>query len=192
MKKSVGWAGTLLAVGMALGACERESKVQDEIEDLREAERDSPNVVRDLEGRLAKAKADVVKLEEQLAMARQGVTHEVLEERQELKEALNEQAKDVKEEAQEAQHAAQVHNSTSEVARRELEHTQPKEAVRAQVNTETQVTPLNTAVEVRREQTNIPVDSTQVVERTTDTPIDQAEIERRRAAERARSAANQP
>jgi hypothetical protein len=186
------WTCALLAAGVSLSGCDRESKIADEVGDLREAQQNSPKVAADLEQELARAKAEVVRLEEQLALARQGVTNDVIEERKELKNALNEQQKEVKEEITEAQKAAQQHNTESEVAQQELQRTQAKEVVKAQVRTETQVTPIGKEVEIHREQTSIPIETNRVVERTTETPIDQAEIERRRAKQQDRSATAQP
>jgi hypothetical protein len=188
MNRKYRCSGALLAVGLGLLGCEHDSRVEHEIDDLKKAQQDSPKVAKELEEELAEAKAEVVRLEEKLALARQGVTTDVLEERKELKDALNSQTRDVKEEINEAQRAANEHNVESQVAQEQLKRAQPTEHVKAQVHTETQVTPAKTEVELKSEETSIPVQTNRVVERTTETPIDQAEIERRRAAQRERSA----
>lgn len=180
--------GALLAMGLSVVGCDHDTRVEREIDDLRQAQRESPDVVRELEEDLNRAKAEVVRLEEELALAKQGITRDVLEQRKELKDALDKQTEHVKEEVREAQQASRRQARTSDVAERELEKATPTAEVKAQVHTETQTTPTGDDVQVRHEQTNVPVETSRVIERTKETPIDQGEIERRRELERQRSA----
>jgi len=163
-------------------------------------------VAKSLEQQLTDAKAEVARLEEQLAMARQGVTTDVLKERNDLNNALHDQQKRVVKEVNEAESVARVHNEDTERARKELERTQPAQRVEARVKTETTVVPNNEAarVETTTQQATIPVETSRVVETQQAeqaTPAD--ERARARAAENpvqagdqrarpARTAATQP
>jgi len=157
----------LLLAGLAVFGCEQDkrSEVGREVEDLRRAEQESPRVVQDLERRLAEAKNEVARVEQKLVLARQGITDDVMKERDELKQALNEQDKHVSREIREAQGAARNYNAESERARQELERTIPAEQVKTQVKTETQVVPGKTEVETQKEQVQIPVVKERVTER---------------------------
>ena len=184
--------GALLTLGLCAGGCSSDTRVTHELKQLKQAEQDSPKVASEIQKDLDKAKAEVVRLEEELALAKQGITKDVLEERKDLKDALKAQSDDVQEEIIVAKRASREHTSQADVARNELERTMHKEHVEARVRTETQVTPVQNDVTVQKQTTTIPVENAQVVERTTATPIDPAEIERRRAAQHDRSAGLQP
>lgn len=157
------WGGGLLAAGLLLGACDKAAHIDDESKDLQEAQREAPKVASELQKELNSAKAEVIRLEQKLAMAKQGVTDEVLEERAELKEALKREGQHVREEVNEAQGAARELNADSERARQQLERTQPQR-VEAKLNTETQVVPSTSTVQVTKEQVQVPIERTQVVE----------------------------
>ena len=75
--KAIGFVATCIA---AL-ACDRPREVQQEAQELREAQSNVGNVTAELQADLDKAKAEVARLEEKLTMARQGMTDEVLSER---------------------------------------------------------------------------------------------------------------
>ncbi len=160
------WSGTALAAGLALFGCE--NNVQEAVEDLKEARRESPEVANDLQRQLDEAKAEVARLEEKLALAQRGVTDDVRAERQELKGALKEEEQEVREEVKEAQRAARNLNQNTQQAEQLLERTQPPESVRTEVNTRTEVVPGEQEVEVNREQKNIPIDSARATERKTE------------------------
>ena len=187
MNRQIKCTGALWALALCLGGCE--SRVEREMEDLKKAEQNSPKVAADLERDLAKAKAEVVRLEEKLALARQGITDDVKEERKELQGALRKQGQEVKEEIGEAQRAAREHSAESNVAQQQLERTRPTEQVKADVHTDVERTPVRGEVEVQQKETTITVPQTEVKERsvpTGQTQIDQAEIERQRAEQRDR------
>ena len=165
MSKQI-WMGSLFAASVALLGCDRESSVKRETEDLKEAQQQSPEVARDLERQANEAKKEVVRLEEKAALAKQGVTDEVLEERKELNEALKRQEQHVREEVKEAQGAAAVHNTDSERAAQELQRTERVQRMEAEVHTETRAVPgTGKQVEVTREQQQIPVEHNRVIER---------------------------
>jgi len=107
---------------------------------LREAQSRSPEVAKNLEADVAKAKAEVVRLEEKLALARQGITDDVLKERKDLQQSLHNQERHVQTEVSEAKREAEQHNEDTRKATEALQGTEPAR-VQAQVRTETQVTP---------------------------------------------------
>jgi hypothetical protein len=115
-------------------------------------------------------KAEVAQLEAKLALAERGVTDEVVEERQELKEAVRQQENEVRREVTEAQRAAQVHSTDSERARSELEATKAPGRVQTQVQSGHTVVPNNTEVQVEKQQVQVqvPIDTTRTVERPTE------------------------
>jgi hypothetical protein len=155
--RAIGFVATCI---VAL-ACDQQREVQQEAQDLREAKSKVGNVTAELQADLDKAKAEVVRLEEKLAMARQGVTDEVLSERKELQESLKEQEQKVKGDVQEAKREAQQHNQDTEQAARELEKTAPPARVEAKVSTETQVVERQrTPVQTTERQELIPVRGT--------------------------------
>jgi len=195
---------TMLLAGLAVAGCQRQdNEVKEQLHDLKQAEQNSPNVAKSLEQQLANAKAEVVRLEEKLALAKQGVTGDVLKERQELDQALRDQEKKVDTKVQEAESAARAHNQDAVKAREELEHTQPAHRVEARVKTETELVPNQAPrVETKTQQATIPVQSTHMVEneqvqqpgtaeqRARETPMPNGSPND--AARRARSAAVQP
>jgi hypothetical protein len=155
--RAIGFVATCIA---AL-ACDQQREVQQEAQELREAKNKVGNVTAELQADLDRAKADVVRLEEKLAMARQGITDEVLAERKDLQDSLKEQERDVKGEVQEAKREAEQHNQDSVQAARELEKTAPPARVEAKVSTETQVVERQrTPVQTTERQELIPVKGT--------------------------------
>lgn len=112
-----------VAACIATLACDRQGEVQQESRDLREAQNEVGNVTAELESELDEAKAEVARLEEKLAMARQGVTDDVLSERKELKESLSEQKREVEGEIQEVKREARRLEQDTAQAARELERT---------------------------------------------------------------------
>jgi hypothetical protein len=163
MKKQV-WIGSVLAASLSVLGCNKGANVEKEVEDLREAQQNSPNVEKQLQDQLANAKSEVVRLEEKAALAKQGVTDEVVEERQELKEALKKQENEVREEVKEAQGAAAAHNQDSQKAVQHLEKSQPTQRVEARVKTETTSVPTGSKVEVTREQQQIPIENSKLTD----------------------------
>lgn len=134
-------AAICTALALALACQDRgKSDVEEEAKDLRAAQSHSPEVAKDLEGQLAKAKAEVVRLEQKLALARQGVTDDVLKERKDLQQSLQQQQRRVQEDINQAKREAAQHNEDMTKAAQALQETQPAQ-VQAKVNTETHVTP---------------------------------------------------
>jgi hypothetical protein len=135
---------TFPLIGLLLGlaaACEQGSRVESETRELTEAQNNSGNVAKDLEAQLQTAKANVIELEKKLAMAREGVTDEVIQKRADLEDALKEQQQQVQQEVNEAKREAQTLNKDTDRAMQQLRQTQPPARVEAQVRTETQVVP---------------------------------------------------
>jgi hypothetical protein len=145
-------------------ACDRDREVREESQDLTEARKNTGVVANELEQELREAKAEVVRLEKQLAMAREGVTEEVLTERRELQSALEEQGQNVEKEIEEAKREAQQHNQEAEQARQQLEQTQVP-SVEAEVQTQTQVVKKRTPVGATQEQETIEVQRVRGVDR---------------------------
>lgn len=153
--------GCVLGFGLLAAACERNRDVKVEVEDLQEARGRTGEVVQDLEQRLEEAKAEVIRLEEKLALARQGVTDEVIEKRQDLQEALKSQEAQVRNEVSEAQKEAKEYNSQSAAARKQLEETQPGQA-QAKIRTESIITPTPVDVEMQSERESIELERVNV------------------------------
>jgi len=161
------WTGTLLSLGMALAGCQaaRESEVRREMEDLQEAKQKAPEVANNLQKQVEQAKAKVVRLEEELAMARQGITKDVIEERKELKNALSRQGKQVNEEVQQAEQASRTYSQEAQQAGQRLQETQQQNKVEAEVRTETRVVPAEQQPEVTTQRETIPIERTRVIDR---------------------------
>lgn len=138
MIRHSGLACLVASLGLSL-ACEQGSHVEAETRDLAEAQNNTGNVAKDLEAKLQEAKAEVIELEKKLALAREGVTDDVLRERSELQGALDSQRREVQEEVNEAQREAQVLNKDADKAMQQLRQTQPPAQVDARLNTETNV-----------------------------------------------------
>lgn len=85
-----------MILGLTFGACEQRSEVARDMEDLKNAQTDAPNVARQLEQRLKDAKAEV-ELEKKTELAQHGITDEVLKQRDELKHEEQDASKEVKE-----------------------------------------------------------------------------------------------
>lgn len=116
------WAriGTLTAcVALAFG-CDQQTEVQRQTRDLQEAQKNVAQVTQELEGELERAKADVVRLEQKVALARQGLTDDVLENQKELQEALQAQERRVSDELGQAKREAQIHSRDTEAALKQL------------------------------------------------------------------------
>lgn len=150
-----------VAACVAALACDQQREVQEEAQDLREAQKNVGGVTSELQAELERAKAEVARLEEKLAMARQGITDEVLSERKELQESLKEQEREVRGEVQEAKREAELHNRDTERATQELQQTQPPARVEAEVSTKTEVVERpRTPAQVTESQELIPVRGT--------------------------------
>lgn len=152
---------------LALGlACDQQrSEVQEETQELREAQKNVGEVTSQLQADLERAKAEVVRLEEKLAMARQGITDDVMAERKDLQQSLKEQQRDVQGEIKEAKQEAALHNRDTEQAAQQLEETQPPARVEAEVSTKTEVVEgARTPVETVERRELIPVKGTSVAD----------------------------
>ena len=79
-------------------ACESQTDVQRQTRDLQEAQKNVGKVTQELESQLASAKATVARLEQKVALARQGLTDDVLENQKELTQALQAQERKVQSE----------------------------------------------------------------------------------------------
>jgi colicin import membrane protein len=155
----------LLVAGLSLalfGACEQQQDVSGQVEDLREAREGTDAEAQRLQNELDEAKKEVAELERQLALAREGVTDDVLQERQELQESLQEQREEVKGEVDEAQQEAERHRQESEAARQELEDTAPPKDVKTKVESEAEVVPGEQGVQQEKEQRQIEIERTEV------------------------------
>jgi hypothetical protein len=116
------WAriSTLTAcVALAFG-CDQQTEVQRQTHDLQEAQKNVAQVTQELEGELERAKADVIRLEQKVALARQGLTDDVLENQKELQAALQAQERRVSDELGEAKREAQIHSRDTEAALKQL------------------------------------------------------------------------
>lgn len=158
-----GLAGiAIVSLALSTGCEKKTDEVSEEINELQAAKNNAPKVARDLQVELSAAKASVVRLEKELEMAKQGVTHEVREERQELERALKEQGQQVKSEINQAKTEAQRHNQLSDKAGKALEDTQPSGRVEATVKTETKIVPQPSEVQTTEVQDTIQLKNTQV------------------------------
>jgi len=162
--------GAAFAAVLALFGCDQKTQVNREIEDLKKAQQDSPEEARKIEHDLNEAKKEVVRLEEKAALAKQGVTDQVLKEQEDVKKALGKQQQEVKEDVAEAQNEAQNLNKNVTSAQRELDKVQSAKRVQAKVETQTQVMPGATKVEVEKQQTQVPIEQNRLVERTNTQP----------------------
>jgi hypothetical protein len=116
------WAriSTLTAcVALAFG-CDQQTEVQRQTHDLQEAQKNVAQVTQELEGELERAKADVIRLEQKVALARQGLTDDVLENQKELQAALQAQERRVSDELGQAKREAQIHSRDTEAALKQL------------------------------------------------------------------------
>lgn len=112
------WAriGTLTAcVALAFG-CDEQTEVQRQTHELEEAQKNVPAVTQELESQLEQARAEVARLEQKVALARQGLTDDVLENQKELQAALQEQERVVETELGQAKREAQIHARDTEAA----------------------------------------------------------------------------
>ena len=134
------WGFACLAASLGLGlACNKGSNIESETRDLVEAQKNSVNVAKDHEERMQKAKAEVVELEKKLALAREGITDDVLMERTELQGALDDKRREVQKDINEARREAQVLNKDTDRATQHLQQTQPPAQVDTRLKTETDV-----------------------------------------------------
>ena len=134
------WGFACLAASLGLSlACNKGSDIESETRDLAEARKNTGNVAKDLEERLQKAKAEVVDLEKKLALAREGITDDVLMERSELQGALESQKREVQKQVNEARRESQVLSKDTDRATEQLQQTQPPAQVDSRVKTETEV-----------------------------------------------------
>jgi hypothetical protein len=145
MFRDLKWAatGAVLALGMVACQDRGKSDVERQQKQLSEAQSRAPQVAKDTEAQLAKAKAEVARLEQKLALARQGITDDVLNKRKELQQALEEQQHRVQGDVDQAKREAAQHNEDTMKATQALQATKPPR-VQTKVNTETRVTPAPT------------------------------------------------
>jgi hypothetical protein len=101
-------------------ACDEQTEVQRQTRELQAAQKDVARVTEQLGSDLDKAKGDVVRLEQKLAMARQGLTDDVLENQRELQEALKTQEHKVETELNEATREAEIHSRDTQAALQQL------------------------------------------------------------------------
>lgn len=114
-------------VALAFG-CEQQTEVQRQTRDLQEAQKNVAKETQELEKQLEQAKADVVRLDQKVALARQGLTDDVLENQKELQAALQAQEHRVENELGEAKREAQIHVRDTEAALKTMGQTaQPGE-----------------------------------------------------------------
>lgn len=158
-------SGATLAAALLVCGCNQKNEVQKEIQDLKSAEQNSPQEAAELEKQLQQAKGEVVNLEEKLALAKQGVTDDVLKEREDLKKALSEKGQEVKEEINEAQGKAQALNNDTERAQAELQRVQTAQRVQTNLKTETRVVPSEQATQVETQAQQVPIEQNKLVER---------------------------
>lgn len=135
MIRHPGYACLAISLGLSV-ACNERPSIEAETRDLAEARNDTANVVQDLEKRLETAKAEVVELEQKLALAREGITDEVLKERAELENALNAQRQEVQKDVNEARRESEVLNKNRDQALQLLRETQPPAHFDTRVETE--------------------------------------------------------
>ena len=162
------WTSGLLAAALVVG-CDKSSDVNKEVDELKQAQNESPKVAGDLQQELDNKKAEVVQLQEKVALAKQGVTDEVIKEKEDVKEAMKNEEQEVREKIAEAQGAAKAHSDQGENAARQLQQTENAQQVKAHVKTETTVVPSQTKTEVKTEEHQVPVENSRVVERRTTT-----------------------
>lgn len=169
VKGSAFW-GMVAAGGILIGACqsqESDSQVERRIDEVRAARENAPQEAQRLEQELEEAKARVAELERQLALARQGITDEVVEAEQKLQESVQRREQNLLEESQQLQQEAREHNEATEAAQRELERTPRIDRVETDVETDTRVVPSEQqGVPRERRQTEIPVEGTRVAPRS--------------------------
>jgi hypothetical protein len=161
----------VLAAGFVFGCKQMEEqrgekRIEREIADLQEARGRSGEEAKRIEGELASAKQRVSELEKKLTLARQGITDEVIKERNELSEALQREGKEVRGEVSEAKKSAQEHNVATDKAAEVLRETTPPKDVAAEVETRTEVTPSSPQpVEETRKKESIEIEQVRGVER---------------------------
>lgn len=120
------WArsGVATACLVLAGACrDDQTEVQRQTQELAEAQKDVARVTEQLGSDLDEAKGEVARLEQKLAMARQGLTDEVLENQRELQEALKAQGQKVESELNEASREAEIHSRDTQAALQALSQT---------------------------------------------------------------------
>lgn len=151
-------------IALALAGCNQKDDVREEVKDLQRAQQEAPQKAQQLQQDLDQAKAHVAQLEQKLTMAKQGVTDDVLRQREDLKRAVKDDDKRVQNEVREAQGAAKMHNADVNKAQKELDQTQPAQRVETDVKTDTRVVPNQNKNEVVKDQKQVPVETTHIVE----------------------------
>jgi chromosome segregation ATPase len=157
--------GVALTAALALAGCDRKDGVEHEIQDLKQAEQNTPKQAQELQQELDKAKGEVVQLEEKLALAKQGVTDEVVKERDELQRAVKDENTHVRNEIAQAQNQANELNAATQKAQAELQRVPTAERAQTQLKTETKVIPSERQVGVETQQQQVPINQQQLVER---------------------------
>lgn len=128
-RKTLLWAGPPLLCLLLLGACDGQAgSVEQELSDLQTARANVANEVDELRNELGESRERVRELEIKLARAKQGLTEEVVEERKELEEALEQAQSQTAEEVQEARELSQELRQQGPAARDELTRVKQLEA----------------------------------------------------------------
>jgi TolA-binding protein len=104
-------------------ACNHDTEVQRQTRELEQAQKEVPEVTAQLEKDLTRARGDVAHLEGKLALARQGLTDDVIENQRELEQALKDQQQQVRTELGEAQREAEIHDRDTAAALAQLQQT---------------------------------------------------------------------
>lgn len=167
------WAIGIVVSGMALGACDRQrDDVKEKVQDLRAARANTGKVTSDLQQQLDHAKAEVMRLEKEVALAKQGLTPEVRERQQELQGALQRQDKNVQREIDDVQKVAGTHNAEVDEAVKELESLPEPAKVEGHVDSGAQVVPGESKVEIKEDKVNVPIERRRI-EQSPQAPIQQ-------------------
>lgn len=104
-------------------ACDHDTEVQRQTRELEAAQKEVPEVTAQLEKDLTRTRGEVVQLEAKLALARQGLTEDVIENQRELEQALKDQQQQVRTELGEAQREAEIHDRDTAAALKQLQQT---------------------------------------------------------------------
>lgn len=103
-------------------ACQ--SELENEIQDVREARERSGQVVQQLESEIEATRERLQELERRLALAREGITEEVIKERKELQSALEDKSEKVNRKAAQAEEESSELGAVSDEAVRQLDATE--------------------------------------------------------------------
>ncbi len=135
MKDSAWWCAGVLV--LSVSGCDRGYDAPGEMRDLREARKSSGEVVKRLEADLEEARANLESIQKELALARRGITDEVIEERADLAKALTKDRKGIQNDISKAEGEAEKYEENTKAAANLLKETTVPEAVEAQGHTST-------------------------------------------------------